>query len=188
MGSQFRTPKSEPCRYPHDYRFSKNPYLYLLIIIFKISFCLLRVYDYSDFIALRLYDSLSTVACPPSSTLVESIFWPQFDLDLISRIFLTFPFSRGIFYFSLAPIDLETSLNESLDMMSHKSQKPLFFSFHFFSSSPSSREKKKLRNQKQKRNSEPWQEIRKRAMSHTRFGSLSEYIERVRNRAERKKN
>ena len=142
------------------YFFNEKTYL------FKISFCLLRVYDYSDFIALRLYDSLSTV--PPIKPLISVAFWPRFDLDPISACRISY-LSLFEGHFSESTVrQVTTSLKWfSLNPRYDESQisKPLFFSLfssiHFF------RRRLKLRNQKQKRNSEPCREIRKRAMSHT---------------------
>ena len=127
----------------------------------------MRVYDYSDFIALRLYDSLSTVACPPSLNHppLTSIWpWPR---NLISRKSYLSLF-EGHFFFSGSSDRLRNQSERSLDMMSHKSQKPLFSLFFLqFTFSPSTRKKNsEIRNKREIRS--PDRTIRKkRAMSHT---------------------
>ena len=145
----------------------------------------MRVYDYSDFIALRLYDSLSTVACPPSSTLVESIFWPQFDLDLISRKSYLSLF-EGHFFFS-GRTDRLRNQSESWISRYDESQisKTSFFSFFLqFTFSPSTRKKTQKSETKEKFGALTGR-LEKTCDESYSFGSLSEY--RVRNRAERKK-
>ena len=117
----------------------------------------------------------------PSSTLL----WPPFDLDLISRKSYLSLF-EGHFFSLAEPIDLETSLKvESLDMMSHKSQKPLFSLFFFNSLFRRRREKKTQKSETKEKFGALTGRLEKTCDESYSFGSLSEY--RVRNRAERKK-